>query len=255
MEPDSRLSLLQMFLAFCLLGVRRHDGAQECAISFPFPSLLVWGSQKWEGTRDSLAKWVGECVIIAFFFLSTGSDFLAGAAGRARSGDICREYACLCFLFPKLPLRQLLVCKDCFQSSIWMEAESLSYLPLQDLAAGWLSSCCTIARAESWWARRWRAVFCSFWASGPVPSCFQPVISSLEQGKLDFCLHAKQFLPVPAAWIPPLSHKGKMLLTASCVQQCHVFPAKISLGSRSSLQQRFLGPHELGNCSELPHRG
>lgn len=67
-----------MFLAFCLLGVRRHDGAQECAISFPFPSLLVWGSQKWEGTRDSLAKRVGECVIIAFFSWAQDLTFWLG---------------------------------------------------------------------------------------------------------------------------------------------------------------------------------
>lgn len=58
------------------------------------------------------------------------SDFLAVAAGRAASGDTCRENAYLYFLFPKLPYCRPLVCKSCFQAACWVQAEPRSHLPL-----------------------------------------------------------------------------------------------------------------------------
>lgn len=72
--------------------------------------------------------------------------------------------------------------------------------PSQDLAAGWLRTCYAIAKAECWWSHSWWAVPCFFRASGPLPSYFQLGSSSLQQGKLNFCLHANQSLPAPFAF-------------------------------------------------------
>lgn len=66
------------------------------------------------------------------------SDFLAVAAGRAVSGDACRESAYLYFLFPKLPHCRLLVCRSCFRAACQVEADPRSHLPLPGPCSSWL---------------------------------------------------------------------------------------------------------------------
>lgn len=135
---QSGLSFLQMLLSFCLLGVRRHDGAQECIISFLFLSLLVWGSKKWEGIRDWLAKWIGEGLRNSCF-LEHGIWLLGGGCRQGCKWCICRENAYSYFVFPKLQYWRPLVCKSCFQVLDCLQSSGSAPLS-HPLAAGWLRS-------------------------------------------------------------------------------------------------------------------
>lgn len=135
---QSGLSFLQMLLSFCLLGVRRHDGAQECIISFLFLSLLVWGIKKWEGIRDWLAKWIGEGLRNSCF-LEHGIWLLGGGCRQGCKWCICRENAYSYFVFPKLQYWRPLVCKSCFQVLDCLQSSGSAPLS-HPLAAGWLRS-------------------------------------------------------------------------------------------------------------------
>lgn len=154
-----------------------------------------------------------------------GSDFLAVAAGRAVSGDVHRDNTYLHLLLPKLPYCRLLVCKSCFQTACWVQAEPRSPLPLagpcsrlaQELLHDRKGSVLMVTQPTC------EAVPHFFRDSSPVPSCFQPGSSSLQQGKLNFCLHAKQRLPVPFLCL--LSSAGTWIPSLTMVTYCRSFPA------------------------------
>lgn len=59
---------------------------------------------------------------------------------------------------------------------------------------------------------------CFFRASNPAPSYFQPGSSSLKQGK--FYFNAKQFLPVPSAFLAPQELLSQRWNTADCFLHC-----------------------------------
>lgn len=171
-----------MLLSFCLLGVRRHDGARECIVSFLFLSLLVWGSKNWEGIRDPLAKWIGEGSRNSYF-LEHGIWLLGGGCRQGCRWCICRENAYAYFVFPKVQYWRPLVCKSCFQ---------VLRLPAKfRLSPTFTSPCSRLAQEltpnyKEGWLHSWRTGPRFKRVSNPVPSYFQPGSSPLSGENLTF---------------------------------------------------------------------
>lgn len=226
-------------------------------VSYPFQSPPCWfyGSQKWERTRDPLAKRAGECLVISYFLEHGIWLFGCGCRQGCEWEYMPRE--CIPLLSQNCDTAGFCkkVHKSFFQTACRVQTEPRSLLPV--------TGPCRRLAQELWHDCKGRALSVTQLCDGQYLVSSEPVaqsqvISSLRAPLLNranwtFASMKTSVFQFPLPFelrsnLDSFSHKGEVLLITAGTPHCHVFSAKFS--SLSSLKQWFLGQHKLWALSQ-----